>query len=228
MITLPFHPDYTILLSTRNEGSITTKEQAEQLIKAAGCPHPVGFLRLLHGSQRVHWKKDVTEEKGDAVVTDNPELCLSMVVGDCFPIIMIEPKSHVLTMIHGGWRSLLQNIIPLTVKELKDFHYKCDPEKLIAWIGPGLHAQSNISTQAPVQAFFPEWHQFITESKKGYHVDLSAYAKNSLVQCKMKAENIFDYDKDTYMEKEAFYSHRRSKEQKDEDGRFLVAVWRNK
>lgn len=228
MITLPFHPDYTIVLSTRQEGSITTKEQAIQLLQTVGCPHPVGFLRLKHGVQRVHWKEDTTtQDEGDAVITDNSKLCLAMVVGDCFPIIIIEPKTHVLCMIHGGWRSLLQNIIPLTVKELKHFHYHCDPEKLIAWIGPGIRKESNISRHLPVQSYFEEWAPFIEQSKKGHHIDLAEFAKQSLIECKIKGENIFDYEKDTYAEKDTFFSHRRAKEKGDEDGRFLVAVWRN-
>lgn len=227
MITLPFHPNYTILLSTRQEGSITTQEQAEVLIQQAGYQNPVGFLRLRHGVRRVHWKDDTSDNQADAAVTDNSKLCLSMVVGDCFPIIIIEPKSQVIAMIHGGWRSLVQNIIPLTIKELKYFHYHCEPEKLIAWIGPGIRKESYISRHIPVQSYFEEWAPFIEQSKKGYHIDLAEFAKHSLMECGIKGENIFDYEKDTYVEKETFFSHRRAKEKNDEDGRFLVAVWRN-
>jgi copper oxidase (laccase) domain-containing protein len=118
MITLPFHPNYTILLSTRNEGSITTKEQAEKVIHNAKCPYPVGFLNLQHGSQRVHWKNETSEDKADAAVSDNPRLCLSMVIGDCFPVIIIEPKRMCCT--HSLWLAVtLTKYYSLTMKELK-------------------------------------------------------------------------------------------------------------
>lgn len=226
MITIPFLPKYTIVLTTRPEGSVTTREKATAYLQDLVPKKKIGYLKLLHGSQRVHWQNQPEPNEADAVLTENMDLCLSMVVGDCFPIILIDQRKNVIAMIHGGWRSLLQNIIQLTMKEMKA-QYKSDPKDIYVWIGPGIRKESNISPQPPVQSMFPEWQSYVSHSVQGYHVDLVEYVKNSLVQCNIPVDNIFDYGKDTYQEKDAFYSHRRAILEGDEDGRFLVAVWKN-
>lgn len=226
MITIPFLPNYTIALSTRTEGSVTTPEKVQALLTGFNHKKTVGYLKLQHGSFRVHWKDQIEPNEADAVLTHNTDLALSMVVGDCIPIILIDRKHHVLAMIHGGWRSLLQNIVQLTMKEMKG-HYSTAPEDVYVWIGPGIRQESNTSLQPPVQSMFSEWQEFITFDGKLYHVDLIEYIKSSLIQCNVQPENIFDYGKDTYQEKETFFSHRRAVLENDEDGRFLVAVWKN-
>lgn len=226
MITIPFLPNYTIALSTRNEGSVRSRDKVQELLLPYDHQKTVGFLKLPHGSKRVHWQEKPEPYEADAVITKNTDLALSMVVGDCFPIILIDQKRHVLAMIHGGWRSLLQNIIQLTIKELKH-HYKTNPEDLYVWIGPGIRKESNTTVEPPVQAHFPEWEKYIEFDGKYFHVDLVDYIKDSLMQCHIPGENIFDYGKDTYTDRDAFYSHRRATIEDDEDGRFLVAVWKS-
>lgn len=228
MITIPFLPDYTIILSDRNDGSLKGEEKVKAFLDHQGVKKDVAFLKVEHGSQRVHVKdSQSTDLLGDAIVTSNPNLCLAMVVGDCFPIILLDKKSHTVAMIHGGWRSLLQSTIDLTMKELKYFDYRCQADQIIAWIGPGIRVESNVSQQLPVQSLFPEWQQFVNQSEQGYHVDLVSFIRSRLIACHIKDENIFDYGKDTYLEKETFFSHRRATLEGDEDGRFVVAIYKN-
>lgn len=227
MITLPFLPNYTILMSERTDGSFKTGDKVKAFLKHHGVKKQVGFLKLEHGSRRVHWNDSETQDTGDTVITDNPELGLSMVLADCIPIIIIDKNRKVLAMIHGGWRSLLQNIIRLTINELTGPKYKSEPEDLIVWIGPGIRKASNTSQHEPVQALFPEWQPFVAQSGDMYQVDLVGYIKHTLIECSLKAENIFDYDKDTYQSVETFFSHRRATQTGDEDGRFIVSVWKN-
>lgn len=226
MITIPFLPNYRILLSDRHDGSFREQEAIMKQLENAGVQKTIGVMQLTHGSHRIHWHDKITEEKADAVLTDNMNICLSMVVGDCFPIILIDQKKQVIVMIHGGWRSLLQNIVELTMKELKG-HYGTQAKDVYAWIGPGIRQESNTTPYPPVQSMFPEWQSYITQHGETYHVDLVEHIKYSLTKCAVRAENIFDYGKDTYQEKETFFSHRRAKVEHDEDGRFIVAVYKN-
>lgn len=225
MIKIPFLPQYQIILSDRHDGPFHKKGLITSFLHQHIPKKEIAHLTLAHGSHCQIWEEKPTDESSDAVITRNTDLVLSMVVGDCFPIIIIDPKHHTMAMIHGGWRSLLQNIISLTFHQLTQ-SFRCEPEELVAWIGPGLRECSNLMKTPPIQSLFPEWKNFVKKTEDGYSVDLVGYIRDNLIHNGMKDENIFDYGKCTYCEKDSFFSHRRSTLEEDEEGRFIVSVYR--
>ena len=225
MITLPFLPDYQILLTDRHDGSFRGKEKVVEFLHSKISDKEIGFLSIAHGSHPTVWKDHVLDEPADAVISTNPDIAVSMVVGDCFPIIIIDQKSHAICMIHAGWRSLLQNIIPLTLQKMTQLT-RSHPADWVAWIGPGIRACSNLTKSPPIQSLFQEWQPFVSQTDQGYSVDLVGYIRLSLTNNGLKDENVLDYGKCTYCEKESFFSHRRATLEDDENGRFIVSVYR--
>lgn len=221
MITLPFLPRYRILFTDRHDGSFRAQAAVDKFLSPLAGDQQIVFMQLEHGSRRVFYESGENTVKGDTLLTTDKN-APAMVVGDCFPIIIIDPKHHLLAMIHGGWRSLLQNIIELTCIDFTK--YGGDLSQSYAWIGPGIRSCCNTSAQPPIQAQFSEWHPFISLDKKQYHVDLPQFILTELQRNGLLAPNIFDYGVCTSCQKEHFFSHRRAVLTGDEDGRCIVSV----
>lgn len=220
-------PHLNIGYSLRSEGSFRTQPEVLEYLHRTVPDVTWAYLKLEHGTQRLHVRsRDIDEPYvGDAIVTKTPGIGLTMVVGDCFPIVLFDPKTMTIAMIHGGWRSLLQNIIDLTVKELQHFDYHCSVQNLTAWIGPGLRKDSNVLQDEPLQFTFPQWETYVQHARKGYSIDLVQFITDRLLANQVTPDHIFDSGIDTYADPNHFFSHRRSVMAGDDDGRFIVAVW---
>ena len=68
---------------------------------------------------------------GDALVTQQESIALSVATADCVPVV-VEGKGH-LALIHAGWRGLAQRVIAATLAQLPS-----DRQSLKAWIGPAI------------------------------------------------------------------------------------------
>ena len=135
---------------------------------------------------------------------------VAMRLADCLPIVLYDSEKHVASLIHGGWRSLLQNIIPLTIQRMQiEFHI--DPLNTYAWIGPSLRSCCNVVNPPIVQGYFSEWKQYITSSSKGMMVDLQHAAIKHLLDNGLLRERIIDSELCTYHNEE-FYSFRKQNE----------------
>ena len=75
--------------------------------------------------------------KGDALLYDGTHLTLVTQVADCQPVLICDPVRRVIANIHSGWRGSLKNIIGTTVSAMVE-HYGCEPQSLLAGIGPSL------------------------------------------------------------------------------------------
>lgn len=73
----------------------------------------------------------------DAIITDKRELALTMTFGDCPPVIVYDPETLVLAIIHAGWKPLASKIIEKTVEKMKT-DFNCFTGNLHAFIGPGI------------------------------------------------------------------------------------------
>ena len=90
--------------------------------------------------------------RGDALVTDQPGLLLSVCTADCIPLLLIDPAHRAIAAVHAGWRGSLERITEKTVDEMRrTFHSR--PEELLAAIGPSIRACCYEVGQEVVEAF---------------------------------------------------------------------------
>ena len=99
------------------------------------------FLRQVHGSEVVIIEESCPQDRpppvGDAMVTGESGICLTIQVADCQPVLVCDPRRRVVANIHSGWRGSVNNIVGRTVETLID-RFDCDPNDLLAGIGPSL------------------------------------------------------------------------------------------
>ena len=85
--------------------------------------------------------KGVTREKDyegiDALVTNEPELLLTVVTADCVPILFADPEKRVIAAAHSGWRGTAKRIGEKTVRKMTEV-FGCAPEDITAVIGPSI------------------------------------------------------------------------------------------
>jgi len=75
--------------------------------------------------------------EADGLVTAEPGVCLTIFSGDCIPILLYDPKARVIAAAHAGWRGTAGRIAARAVEAMV-LDYGCDPEDILAAIGPGI------------------------------------------------------------------------------------------
>jgi YfiH family protein len=75
--------------------------------------------------------------KGDALMTDQPGLLLSIRTADCMPILLVDPKRRALAAVHAGWRGALERIVEKSVGDMRRL-FASRPSDLLVAIGPSI------------------------------------------------------------------------------------------
>jgi YfiH family protein len=91
----------------------------------------------------------------DALVTDRPGLPLFALFADCFPLVVYSPSRRCAALGHAGWRGTAAGIAGAIVAALET-EYGCDPDELVAGIGPGICANCYEVGDEVAERFPPE------------------------------------------------------------------------
>ncbi|MFN8411385.1 MAG: peptidoglycan editing factor PgeF [Anaerolineales bacterium] len=104
-------------------------------------PASIHDVWLVHGTEVVYAEApralDTPALKADILLTNNPEVTLYMRFGDCTPILFFDPVKQVIGMAHAGWMGTVKGVASETVNAMQS-HYGCNPEDVIAGIGPAI------------------------------------------------------------------------------------------
>jgi YfiH family protein len=89
---------------------------------------------------------------GDALLTDEPRILLSIRTADCLPILLVDPQRRAIAAVHAGWRGALARIAEKAVGDMRREFYS-RPDDLIAVIGPSIRRCCYEVQQDVVNAF---------------------------------------------------------------------------
>jgi YfiH family protein len=114
---------------------------------------------------------------GDALLTNEPGILLSVRTADCLPVLVLDPRRRAVAAIHAGWRSALGRIIEKTVGVMRVV-FGSDPQHLLAALGPSIRACCYEVGEEVVAAFCGRFAQgerfFRHESRKNPAAGLAA------------------------------------------------------
>ena len=174
---------------------------------------------------------------GDGLMTAEPGILLTIRIADCLPALLADPQRRVVAAVHAGWRGALARVIEKSVGDMRRA-FGSDPQKLIAALGPSIHACCYEVGEEVVEAFHgsfagadrffrplpqrppaaPDRHAilFLSEYPPGHapeHVpaarlDLTAVARHQLASAGVKPANIWVADYCTACRTDLFFSHR--------------------
>jgi len=190
------------------------------------------------GRNRMPVQPGVAQSAGDALLTDQAGILLSVRTADCLPILLADPNHRAVAAVHAGWRGALARIVEKAVGEMRRV-YGSVPQNLRAVLGPSIRACCYEVGEEVVEAFqgqFPRADRFfrrITEppalhSKRrplsllnmqppGHdsaraaplHLDLVAVAQDQLLLAKLAPHHIAAVDFCTACRTDLFYSYRK-------------------
>ena len=90
--------------------------------------------RQVH-SDNVCWMKEPGRpEQTDAVITDQPGLCVCVKTADCIPVLLYDTRKRIVAAVHAGWRGTVARIVQKTIRQMQ----AQSPDDLHAIIGPGI------------------------------------------------------------------------------------------
>jgi YfiH family protein len=95
--------------------------------------------------------------RGDAMVTADPGVYLSMRFADCAPILLYDPVREAVGLAHAGWRGTVKNVAGAVVQAMVS-ELGCSPETMTAVVGPSIGPccyQVGDETIRAVEAAFP-------------------------------------------------------------------------
>jgi len=73
----------------------------------------------------------------DALVTNQPDICLCIQTADCVPILLFDPVKNVIAAVHAGWRGTVNKIVEVAINKMVD-EYHSSPKNILAAIGPSI------------------------------------------------------------------------------------------
>lgn len=115
--------------------------------------------------------------QADAIITAEVDLPLMMRFADCVPVLLYDPRRHVVGIAHAGWRGTLLGVSAAAVQAMGEV-FGSRPQDIIAAIGPSIGPccyEVGPEVVAQVRSTFLDAGDLITPPTNGHsgaHFDL--------------------------------------------------------
>jgi len=183
------------------------------------------LMHQTHSNKVVEIKKNNYKKKinADAIITKMKGVALGVITADCVPVILYDVKNEIVGCVHAGWKGAYLDIIKNTINKIK----KMNSNNLIyACVGPCIGQKS-------YEVDFNFFQKFLNISKKNKKYfahkknnkklfDLRKFVTDKLLDYKVRVDQI---NRDTFTEKNYFFSYRRSIKLNEKDyGRCISVI----
>ncbi|MEO8276141.1 MAG: polyphenol oxidase family protein [Thermoanaerobaculia bacterium] len=127
---LPGWEDRTTAAEVRFLGRSAAGSSAEAGVRAwIGESRHVARMHQVHGATVLDARPGDCDE-ADALMTDQPELALTVVTADCVPILLASASR--IAAVHAGWRGFVGGVVAAALDRFTD------RSEVVAWIGPAI------------------------------------------------------------------------------------------
>lgn len=171
------------------------------------------------------WDRETRLPDTDALVTQEPGVCLMVLAADCVPVLLYDPVCRVVAAVHAGWRGTAAGIVRKTVEVMQN-RLGCSPETLRAGVGPSI-GPCCFEVEAEVarvfQRLFPASANIVRpgNTPDKYQVDLWEANRRELLEAGLQEKWIEIAGLCSYCAPDHFFSYRRQGEQA---GRFGAGI----
>lgn len=195
----------------------------ERFLYAQGISELCAEMRVTHGADICEIDRagsDTEVYACDALITQTTTP-LFLVTADCFPCVMWSAKAHVVALLHLGWKPTHERL-PEKVIRYMCKHMGVSPKDISIAFGPGISKASYVVTDAS-QRHDARWEPFLHDTSLGTEVDIEGYAIEQCVGSGVPRDQIALSTIDTYTSSD-YFSHVRSKQTGEAEGRFATVV----
>ena len=167
----------------------------------------------------------------DGLVTDVPQLLLSVFSADCIPVIFYDPLRKCIGACHSGWRGTVGRISKNVLKAMTSY-YGSSPSDVICAIGPSICKDCyEVSTDVAdeFKKEFPGHTDEILLDKHNGHfqLDLWKSIQITLEEAGVRFSHIHTTDICTCENPDLLFSHRASHGRRGVQGAFIMLTGGN-
>jgi YfiH family protein len=165
------------------------------------------LLRQVHGTtvRAAPWEG---RPEGDAATADQPGVLLGIETADCLPVLLVDPRRHLVAAAHAGWRGTAAGVVLRAVASLRELGSR--PEDLLAALGPGIGPCCYEVGEDVRQAFGAGGAAYFRPGPRGRaHLDVRAANRAQLHEAGVPPAAIHDLDHCTFCRADLYHSYRR-------------------
>ncbi|MEQ1948601.1 MAG: polyphenol oxidase family protein [Bryobacteraceae bacterium] len=175
--------------------------------KAKLTQDAMASLKQIHSAITLHASGTGCVGEGDALVSRETGVTVSVRTADCYPILLVDTRSRVVAAVHSGWRGTAAQIVHTALEKMG-----ASPEHTFAAIGPGIGV-------CCYEVGAEVGRQFGLDGAG--RVDLAEANKKLLLAAGVPEANIDVLGGCTFCDDDRYYSFRREKE---EAGRMISFI----
>lgn len=94
-------------------------------------------LKQIHSAVVWEAERAGVAGEGDALVTAQAGVAVSIRTADCYPILLADPRNFAVAAVHAGWRGTAARIVVKTIEQMRS-RFGTDAADLRVAIGPGI------------------------------------------------------------------------------------------
>jgi len=182
-------------------------------------PERTAGARQVHGKEVLHVETPGQYAGYDALITDSPELWLTVTVADCNPILVYDAGQRAVGAIHAGWKGTALEVARHTLREMRE-QFGTDPAGCHAWMGACIGPEE-YEVDADVAEQFPEAFRPWNARSGKYLLDLHGANQAQLEAEGVPTAQISCCPFTTLSRQQHFFSHRGSA---GHTGRMLAVI----
>jgi len=158
-------------------------------------------------------EKPVHRRNIDGLVTDLPDVLLTIFGADCPPVYLADPVRKAVGLVHAGWKGTIGRIPAKAIERMTE-QFGSDPRNLYAAIGPGICVDCYEMGDEIYEQFSDQWgsadaDRILRKYPGGkYHLDLREANRMTLLDSGVREDRIAVSNVCTMCNTDIFYSYR--------------------
>ena len=147
----------------------------------------------------------------DALMTNQPKVCIGVSTADCIPILLYDKFHHTVAAVHAGWRGTVERIAEKTIAAMQQI-FDTQPEQLTAVVAPGISLENFEVGEEVYEQFLQQGFDMVRIARHcaKWHIDLPLCNRLQLIETGLSPENILMSGICTYRQHNDYFSARRS------------------
>ncbi len=163
-------------------------------------------------------------KSADALITNIRHLPIAVFSADCVPVLLLDAKAGVIAAAHSGWRGTVRGIVGKTAGRMIQ-KYGCDPENIIAAIGPSIQEDCFEVGDDVAEIFMRKFGaETVVKYGERRHVSMQRAIVGQLTELGIPHGNIDDCGICTACNTDIFYSHRKMGNERGNQGAFIELI----
>jgi copper oxidase (laccase) domain-containing protein len=181
-------------------------------------------VRVVSRQDLGHGMRDLDSRiHANAFITNQAGVGLFLCIADCLPIIIYDPRKHVVALLHAARESTNRKLSANVVDRMES-EFGSDASTLLVAFGPAVRAESYIFDEGIYALVGEEWGTYLKEIGPGQiAVDYVAYNRDQLLEAGVQSKHILDPGIDTGKDPH-YFSHVRSSKTGQPEARLAAVV----